>query len=306
MKYSLRFVLALVLSALAIPLTSLGASGATTKPSCVVSLSPTATETLFAIGAGAQVQAVDKDSNFPKRGLPGTRIDALNPSVESIIGVCKSTPKHPSKKPDVVIISYNANSIQQKLSAVGIKVINDGAPATLGGAYAQINQLGRLTGHLASARHLVANLKKTIAKDVASVPAHPTKNVSTYYELDPTFYSLTSSTFVGSLLKSLGVTNIADAKATSADGGYPQLTSEYIVSASPTLIFLADTICCAQSAASVAARPGFSTISAVAHGHVVGLNDDVASRWGPRLGLLMNQLTSAVKAVLADAKVWNG
>ena len=306
MKYSLRFVLALTLSALAIPLTALSASGATTKPSCVVSLSPTATETLFAIGAGSQVQAVDKDSNFPKKGLPSTRIDALNPSVESIIGVCKSTPTHPSKKPDVVIISYNANSIQQKLSAVGIKVINDSAPATLGGAYAQINQLGRLSGHAASARHLVANLKKTIAKDIASVPAHPNQNVSTYYELDPTFYSLTSSTFVGSLLKSLGATNIADAQATSADGGYPQLTSEYIVSASPTLIFLADTICCAASAASVAQRPGFSTISAVAHGHVIGLSDDVASRWGPRLGLLMNQLTSAVKAVLADTKVWNG
>jgi len=306
MKHSLRFVLALTLSALAIPLTTLSASGATKRPSCVVSLSPTATETLFAIGAGSQVQAVDKDSNFPKKGLPSTRIDALNPSVESIIGVCKSTPAHRSKKPDVVIISYNANSIEQKLSAVGIKVINDPAPATLAGAYAQMNQLGRLTGHGASARHLVAHLKKVIAKDIASVPAHPTKNVSTYYELDPTFYSLTSSTFVGSLLKSLGVTNIADAQATSADGGYPQLTSEYIVSASPKLIFLADTICCSVNAASVAQRPGFSTISAVANGHVTGLSDDVASRWGPRLGLLMNQLTRAVKAVLADTKVWNG
>ncbi|MDE3108220.1 MAG: ABC transporter substrate-binding protein, partial [Acidobacteriota bacterium] len=211
-----------------------------------------------------------------------------------------------SKKPNVVIISYNANSIQQKLTALGIKVIYQGAPSSLSGAYAQINQLGRVTGHVASAAHLVASLKKTIARDVASVPAHPSKNVTTYYEIDPTGYSVTSSTFVGALLKSLGVTNIADAQSTSADGGYPQLTPEYVVSANPTLIFLADTLCCAATAQSVAARPGFSNVSAVMHNHVVGLSDDVASRWGPRLGLLMNQLTAAVKSVLADATVWNG
>ncbi|MDE3222305.1 MAG: ABC transporter substrate-binding protein [Acidobacteriota bacterium] len=307
MKYVPRFVLALTVSALAIPLTSaLGASAMASPPGCVVSLSPTATETLFAIGAGKQVQAVDKDSNYPTKGLPRTRVDALNPSVESIIGVCHATPTHPSKKPNVVIISYNANSIQQKLTALGIKVIYQGAPSSLSGAYAQINQLGRVTGHVASAAHLVASLKKTIARDVASVPAHPSKNVTTYYEIDPTGYSVTSSTFVGALLKSLGVTNIADAQSTSADGGYPQLTPEYVVSANPTLIFLADTLCCAATAQSVAARPGFSNVSAVMHNHVVGLSDDVASRWGPRLGLLMNQLTAAVKSVLADATVWNG
>ncbi|MDE3009101.1 MAG: ABC transporter substrate-binding protein [Acidobacteriota bacterium] len=307
MKYVPRFVLALTVSALAIPLTTaLGASAVASPPGCVVSLSPTATETLFAIGAGKQVQAVDKDSNYPTKGLPRTRVDALNPSVESIIGVCHATPTHPSKKPNVVIISYNANSIQQKLTALGIKVIYQGAPSSLSGAYAQINQLGRVTGHVASAAHLVASLKKTIARDVASVPAHPSKNVTTYYEIDPTGYSVTSSTFVGALLKSLGVTNIADAQSTSADGGYPQLTPEYVVSANPTLIFLADTLCCAATAQSVAARPGFSNVSAVMHNHVVGLSDDVASRWGPRLGLLMNQLTAAVKSVLADGTVWNG
>ncbi|HEY7931618.1 MAG TPA: ABC transporter substrate-binding protein [Acidimicrobiales bacterium] len=307
MKYVPRFVLALTLSALAIPLTSTFAAAAkSSPPGCVVSLSPTATETLFAIGAGKQVQAVDKDANYPTTGLPRTRVDALNPSVESIIGVCHPTRTHRSRKPDVVIISFDANSIQQKLTALGIKVIYQGAPSSLSGAYAQINQLGRVTGHVASAAHLVASLQRVVARDVASVPAHPTQNVTTYYELDPTYYSLTSSTFVGSLLKSLGVSNIADAQSTSADGGYPQLAPEYVVSANPTLIFLADTICCSANAQTVAARAGFANVSAVVHNHVIGLSDDVASRWGPRLGLLMNQLTAAVKNVLADRAVWNG
>ncbi len=301
---TIRLVLALSLSVVVLPLLSASANAAST-PQCVVSLSPTATETLFAIGAGHQVQAVDKDSNFPTKGLPSKRIDSLNPSVEAVIGICKSTSTHPSTKPDLVVISYDANQIKEKLTAVGIKVVEQDAPSNLSGALAQIRQLGSLTGHVASADALATSIKTTIAKDVASIPSHKGKTLTGYYELDPTFYSLTSSTFVGSLLKSLGVVNIADAKNTTADAGYPQLSSEYIVSANPKIIFLADTVCCKATQSSLAKRPGFASIAAVADHDVVGLNDDVASRWGPRLGLLMNQLTTAVKEALKNTKLWS-
>ncbi len=304
MMKSMRLTVALSLGLVALPLLSAASAHGATTPQCIVSLSPTATETLFALGAGPQVQAVDTDSDFPTTGLPKKRINALSPSVEAIVGICKATASHPSTKPDLVIISYNANDIQQKLIGLGIKVVAQDAPANLTGAYRQITQLGTLTGHAAKAAAIVAGLKSTIARDVASVPAHPTKVLTVYYELDPTYYSLTSDTFVGSLLKSLGVTNIADPKNTSADAGYPQLSAEYIVSANPKLIFLADTICCHVNQAVVAKRTGFASVSAVAHHHVVGLNDDIASRWGPRLGILMNQLTAGVKAALADTTLW--
>jgi iron complex transport system substrate-binding protein len=301
---SLRLSVALSLGVVALPLLSATSARAATPPQCIVSLSPTATETLFAIGAGQQVQAVDTDSDYPTTGLPMKRINALNPSVEAIIGICKATAASASPKPNLVIISYDANDVQQKLTGLGIKVVDQDAPTNLAGAYEQITQLGTLTGHAAKAARIVASLKSTIARDVASVPAHPKKVVTVYYELDPTYYSLTSDTFVGSLLKSLGVLNIADAKNTSADAGYPQLSAEYIVSASPKLIFLADTVCCHVDQAVVAKRTGFSLVSAVVHHHVVGLNDDIASRWGPRLGILMNQLTAGVKKVLADKSLW--
>src|SRR6202142_1592945 len=116
---SLRLALALFLSALALPLLSADVAHAPPKPGCVVSLSPTATETLFAIGAGPQVQAVDKDSDFPTSGLPTKRIDSLNPSVEAVIGICKTSSQPPSAKPDLVVISYDANQIKEKLAAVG-------------------------------------------------------------------------------------------------------------------------------------------------------------------------------------------
>jgi iron complex transport system substrate-binding protein len=301
---SLRLALALSLSVFVLPLISTVSGASARGPQCIVSLSPSATETLFAIGAGPQVQAVDKDSNYPRKGLPTKRIDSLNPSVEAIIGICKISKTHRSNKPDLVVISYDANSIKAKLTTLGVKVLEQDAPATISAAYRQILQLGRLTGHAAKASTIVQSLQRTMAADTSSIPSHPGKTLTAYYELDPTFYSLTSSTFVGSLMKSLGIVNIADAQSTSADFGYPQLSSEYIVSANPKLIFLADTVCCSASATTVAARPGFSTVSAVANGEVIGLNDDVASRWGPRLARLMNALTAAVKSALSNSKLW--
>src|SRR5580692_11284975 len=147
---SLRLALALFLSSLTLPhivANSASAVSAVAAPSCIVSLSPTATETLYAIGAGKQVQAVDTDSDFPTTGLPKKRINGLSPSVEAVIGICKTTASHPSAKPDLVVISYDANEIQQKLAAVGVKVIDQAPPSTLSGALSQIEQLGTLTGH---------------------------------------------------------------------------------------------------------------------------------------------------------------
>ena len=155
-----------------------------------------------------------------------------------------------------------------------------------------------------SAEALASSIRRTIAADSASVPKHPGKTLTAYFELDTTYYSLTSSTIVGSLLKSLGVVNIADPQNTTADAGYPQLSGEYIISSNPKMIFLADTVCCKASASTVAKRPGFSKVAAVKDGEVIGLNDYVASRWGPRLSLLMNQLTAAVKGALKNPKLW--
>src|ERR1039458_8193784 len=300
---TLRFVLALFLGALALPLFSDSFAGATTgsSPQCIVSLSPTATPPPFPVGAGPQVQAVDTDSDFPKTGLPTKRINALNPSVEAVLGICKSTASHPSTKPDLVVISYDANSIQQKLTNLGVKVLFQDAATSVGSALGQIRQLGQLTGHVAKADALAKSIGATITADIKSIPPHPNKKLTVYYETGTNpYYSLTSQTFAGSLMKSLGLVNIADGDSTTADAGYPQLSAEYIISANPKLIFLADTV----TPASVAKRAGFSKVSAVENHNVFALNVNIASRWGPRLGILMNQLTAVVKSTLNDTKLW--
>ncbi len=125
-------------------------------------------------------------------------------------------------------------------------------------------------------------MKQRMAQIVASVPA-ANRHLRVYHELDQTYYSATSSTFIGSIYKLFGFKNIADAAGASAHTQYPQLSSEYIVSANPQIIVLADTKCCGQTAATVAGRPAWSGISAVVHHRVVGVDDGIASRWGPRI-----------------------
>jgi iron complex transport system substrate-binding protein len=238
-------------------------------PKRIVSLSPTATEMLFAVGAGKQVVAVDDQSNFPK-GVPTTKLSGFKPNIEAIAKF----------KPDLVVVSDDVDKIVSKLGKLKIPVLHYTAAVNLKGTYLQIERLGVATGHSARAKKLTGTMRTRMATIVASAKGRPA-GTRYYHELDPLFYSVTSRTFIGGIYKQLGLVNIADAGTTATD--YPQLSAEGIVAADPQIIFLADTKCCGQTAAKVAARPGWGGISAVKNGAVVELDDDVASRWGPRI-----------------------
>ena len=239
------------------------------QPSRIVSLSPTATETLYAIGAGVQVVAVDDQSNYPTEA-PKTDLSGFQPNAEAVAGY----------DPDLVVASNDANGLVAALTKLEIPVLLLPAASTLDDAYAQIDALGQATGRVDDAAKVTQETKDRIAAAVASVPASA-KGLKVYHELDQTYYSVTSETFIGSLYTQLGLVNIADG-AKDASGGYPQLSAEFVVTQAPDLIVLADTKCCQQSAATVAERPGFSEVPAVKNGRVVEGDDDIASRWGPR------------------------
>lgn len=254
------------------------------KPVSIASLSPTATEMLYAIGAGDQVKVVDNYSDYPA-SLPSARVDAYQLNIEALTAY----------KPDLVVTVGVSPDQEAKFKALGMTVITETAPADLNGAFAQITQLGKVTGHTAEADALVAKLQVRVAAITAQKPV-TTRPLTYYYELDKTYYSVTSDTFVGSVLADLGLVSIADtAKGAAAAGGYPQLDAEFILKANPDYIFLADTIGGGQTVASVAARDGWSALSAVADGRVVGLNDNIASRWGPRIVDLLDTILKAMK-----------
>jgi iron complex transport system substrate-binding protein len=255
------------------------------KPDKVISLSPTGTEMLYAIGAGAQVSAVGQYSDYPKQA-PQTSLSEVTPSVEAIV----------ARRPELVVIdSEAAPGLAGQLAGFGLPVLVLPAAATLSDVYAQLDELGRASGHLEQAQAEGQSIRKQISRIVASVP-HRGQPLTYYYELTTNYYSVTSSTFVGHLLGLLGLKSIADSAAgAAAAGGYPQLSAEFIIKADPDYIFLADTICCGQNTGTVAARPGWTLIRAVKDGDVVGLNDDIASRWGPRIVDLLGDVADALR-----------
>jgi iron complex transport system substrate-binding protein len=182
------------------------------------------------------------------------------------------------------------------MKALSIPLLILPAATNLDDAYAEIEQLGQATGHTTEALKLTVGIRVQIAQIVASVPKR-SKPLTYFYELSPDFYSITSDTFMGQLLKMIGLDSIGDgAQGAAKSGGYPQLTAEYIIKANPDFVFLSDTICCQQDAEMVAKRPGWDTIGAVRAGHVVELSDDIASRWGPRVVTLLRTVAHAVQA----------
>jgi iron complex transport system substrate-binding protein len=252
----------------------------------IVSLSPTHTEILYAIGAGEQVVAVDSMSNFPADAAI-TDLSAYEPNVEAIAEF----------DPDLVVIGDDFTGLADQLAAIGVDSWVNPAPVTLDEAYAQIADLGAVVGRSEAATELADSMKADIDEIIAGAVRIP-EGTSYFLELDDTLYSVTSNTFVGSIFERFGLRNIAD--ATEGDTDYPQLSAEFIVSQDPTLVFLADTKCCGASAESVAARPGWDVLSAVVNGRVFELDDDVASRWGPRLVDFVAAIADALTTTGSD------
>jgi iron complex transport system substrate-binding protein len=258
------------------------------RPTRIVSLSATATEDVYAVGAGKQVVAVDSYSTYP-RTAPRTHLSGFTPNIEAIA----------KYRPGLVLIDTDANNIVRKLGQLGIPVLVEPPATDLAGVYAEIAQIAKATGHAQAATRVNATIRRQVAAIVRSVP-RPSKPLTVYHELDQNFYSATSHTFIGQMYKLLGLRNIADkAKGSSA---YPQLSAEYIIASSPDLIVLADTVCCGQTKATVAARPGWSSIAAVKTGEIVPVNDSVASEWGPRIVLFLKAVAKAVTRLERQAK----
>jgi iron complex transport system substrate-binding protein len=271
-------------STAAFPVTVVASNGKVTvskRPVRIVSLSPTATESLFAIGAGSQVVAVDDQSDFPKN-VPRTSLSGFTPNVEAIAAY----------RPDLVVIAYDPKGLSGALGRLGITVLHQDGAKSFKGAYQQMRQLGLVTDHESAAVALVTRMKTKIAAIVKRARSTG-QRLSVYHELTPDLYSATSKTFVGQVYASLGLRNIADA-ADSVGTGYPQLSAEYVVSASPDVIVLADTVCCGEKPSTVAARPGWDRINAVRTGSIVRIDDSIASRWGPRLVNYFRALSSAL------------
>lgn len=257
----------------------------TTQPMRIISLSPTATEMLYAIGAGAQVVAVDDYSNFPADAVAlGTALSGYEPNVEAIAGYT----------PDLVVVAYDAGGIVDQLKSLSIPVFMAAAATSFEDVYLQIEQLGALTGNLENAVLLSGQMQTDIAAAVAEVQL-PTTPITYFHELDNTLYSATSNTFIGQVYGLFGLKNIADGVIDGND--YPQLSAEVIVKANPDIIFISHS----ETPEVVAARDGWGRLKAVTNNQVIALPADIPSRWGPRIVEFVRVIRDAIALVAANS-----
>jgi iron complex transport system substrate-binding protein len=242
----------------------------------IVSLSPSSTEILYAVHAGREVVAVDEYSDAPveARGKSDPKLSGWGTRVGEVM----------KYNPDVVIVpGYGGvegdRSIVVALRRRGVDVVVDYAPRDLAGVYSRIELLGQKAHRQREASALVRSMKAEIAAIVRTAPK--ATGLSYYHEVDASYHSVTSRTFAGAAYALFGLDNIAD--GSDFDGtGYPQLTRGQIVSADPDLIFLADARW-GENDDTVRVRKGWQKIAAVRSGKVFELDDDLCSRWGPRL-----------------------
>jgi iron complex transport system substrate-binding protein len=250
------------------------------QPERIVSLSPSATEILFAIGAGGQVVAADDYSTYPAEA-PTTELSAYDPNVEAIAGYA----------PDLVVIANDTNGIVGALAKLDIPTIVSPAPATIDEGYDGVAALGLATGHVDETATVVADMRAAVDD---ALDAAPQEGLRVYHELDETFYAASSNSFIGSVYDALGATNIAD-PADKQKSGYPQVTEEAIIAADPELIVITDQV--SYTADDVASRPGWEDVSAVKNGNIVTVDADISSRWGPRLPQLVESIADALASV---------
>ena len=237
------------------------------SPKRIISLSPSITEILFEIGSGNQVIAVDNLSNYPNEA-PITDISAYDPNVEAISLL----------NPDLVILSYNIKNLKTALKKMGIETIYLPAPLNFEDILDQIDYLGLQTGNEDKAKKLISKMKNRM-KTLQKLRENE-KATKIYHEIDPNYYSPSKFSFIGDIYQKLNYKNVAD-KADISNLGYPKLSPELIISENPDLIVLPGKD--NKYVEKVKLRPGWSYIEAVKKNNFLLTNNDIASRWGPRI-----------------------
>ena len=237
------------------------------SPKRIISLSPSITEILFEIGSGNQVIAVDNLSNYPNEA-PITDISAYDPNVEAISLL----------NPDLVILSYNIKNLKAALKKIGIETIYLPAPLNFEDILDQIDYLGLQTGNEDNAKKLISKMKNRM-KTLQKLRENETAT-KIYHEIDPNYYSPSKFSFIGDIYQKLNYKNVAD-KADISNLGYPKLSPELIISENPDLIVLPGKD--NKYVEKVKLRPGWGYIEAVKKNNFLLTNNDIASRWGPRI-----------------------
>jgi iron complex transport system substrate-binding protein len=242
-------------------------------PQRIISMAPSITEILYAVGAGDQVVGRDQFSDYPAEAANVTDIGSTYEALNTELIV--------SLKPDLILAAeINTPEQVKALEDLGLKVYYMKNPTTIEEMYGDMEFLAQLTGHQSEAAAAIAALKARVAAvDEKIMPL--SSRFSVFYEVDGTDpakpFTAGKGTFITLLIERAGGSNIA-----SGIEGYPQLSLEQVVAADPNFIILGDAKF-GTTPESIAQRAGWSNLSAVKNGQVFPFNDDLLSRPGPRM-----------------------
>lgn len=251
-------------------------------PQRIVSLSPSHTEMLYALGVGDRLVGTDLHSNFPVQANATPKVDAFNFSAEAVAAL----------QPDLVVLAFDFQGELEALANLGITVVLLGPATTLEDSYHQVEVLGAAVGEPAQGAKQAEMMQNQIDRLLKEVL--PTRELTVYHEVDASLYAASSTSLVGDIYRRLGLGNIAD--PIDQGSGFPQLNPEYVIGEDPDLIFLDGGG--KETPASVAARPGWRAITAVEQGAVTVLDEDLAGRWGPRTPQLVEAVVSALRETI--------
>jgi iron complex transport system substrate-binding protein len=254
-------------------------------PQAIVSLAPSTTEILFAIGAGPQIVAREDFTNYPPEAAKLPSVGGMSGpvSVEQVVAF----------KPDMVIVApITAPELIKSIQDLKIPVLMLPNPKVLADLYADIDLAGQVTGHAAEAGALNDQLRAR-EKKVAEVVAQATSKPVVFYELDGTDpakpWTSGPGTFIDLLIGLAGGQNLG----AELKGDWAQMSQEELLVKNPDYILLGDSNF-GMTANQVKARPGWSALKAVQDGHVLPINDDLISRPGPRM---LDGLETLVKLI---------
>lgn len=253
-------------------------------PARIVSLLPSLTETVCALGTCERLVGVDRYSNWPQavQRLPQMG-GGLDPSIEAVVAL----------KPDVVLLDV-ATRVDGRLRALGLKVLRF-KPRTQADMRRVTERLGELLQRQGQAQALWRATEAGVQAAAQALPL-ALRGQRVYFEVDPAPHAAGSGTFIDELLRAVGLANVIE----PALGPYPRINPELIVRVDPDLIMISQ-----QGAAELAARPGWSGLRALREGRVCefGMAErDILVRPGPRMPEAARLMVACANGRLRSAR----
>lgn len=250
-------------------------------PETVISLQPSNTEILYALGVGDKVIGVTDYDNYPKEALDVERVsDSVTFNSERIVAL----------NPDVVIAYTNGSEDAIKaLEDLGVKVFVIQAAAAFKDVYGDITQIAQVMGKENEGKELNKDIQAQIADVQKKVEAVKTPK-SVYLEVSPSpdIYGTGAATFQQEILQAANAKNVFDDQE-----GWIKLSDEQVITKNPDVI-LTTVYYTEDPASEILGRTGWDTITAVKNKAVYKLDADISSRPGPRIGQAVENVAKSV------------